>query len=67
MSASMTHTPIYLRLLAVLAALVIAAAATFAAVSGASQPFVHTSIDRSGSIHVTGYSGGVSLTNRTQP
>jgi hypothetical protein len=67
MSASMTHTPINLRLLAVLAALVIAAAATFAAVSGASQPFVHTSIDRSGSIHVSNYDGGVSLSGRTQP
>ena len=50
-----------------LAALVIIAATTFAAVSGASQPLVHTSIDRSGSVHVSNYDGGVSLSGRTQP
>lgn len=67
MSASMTHTPINLRLLAVLAALMLAAAATFAAVSAASQTVVHTAIDRTGSVHVSGYDGGVSLSGRTQP
>jgi len=67
MSASIIHTPVNLRLLAVIAALVLAAAATFAAVSGASQPTVHTAIDRTGSIHVSGYDGGVSLSGRTQP
>ena len=67
MSASISHTPINVRLLAVLVVLVVAAAATFAAVSGASQPFVHASIDRSGSVHVSNYDGGVSLSGRTQP
>ena len=67
MSATLTPTPINLRLLAVLAALVIIAATTFAAVSVASQPFVHASIDRSGSVHVSNYDGGVSLSGRTQP
>lgn len=67
MSASITHTPINLRLLAVIAALVLAAAATFAAISAASQPTVHAAIDRNGSVHVSGYDGGVSLLGRTQP
>ena len=67
MSASITNIPLNLRLLAVLAALVVAVAATFAAVSGASQPFVHTAIDRSGSVQVSNYDGGVSLSGRTQP
>ncbi len=67
MSASITHAPLNLRLLAVLAALVLAAAATFAAVSAASQPTVHAAIDRTGSVQVSGYDGGVSLSGRTQP
>ncbi len=67
MSASIPHTPLNLRLLAVLAALVLAAAATSAAVSAASQPTVHAAIDRTGSVHVSGYDGGVSLSGRTQP
>ena len=66
MSASIP-TPLNLRLLAIVAAAVIAAAAAFAAISAASQPVVHAAIDRTGSVNVTGYSGGVSLTNRTQP
>ncbi len=64
---SITHTPINLRLLAVLAALVIAAATTFAAVSAASQTVVHAAIDRTGSVEVSGYDGGVSLSGRTAP
>ncbi len=67
MSASIPHTPINLRLLGVLAALVLAAAATFAAVSAASQPTVRTAIDRTGSVQVSGYDGGVSLSGRTAP
>ncbi len=67
MSASIPHTPVNLRLLALIVALVLAAAATFAAISGASQPSVHTAIDRTGSVHVSGYDGGVSLSGRSQP
>ena len=53
------------RLLAIVAAVVIAAAAAFAAIGAASQPVVHAAIDRTGSVNVSGYDGGVSLTNRT--
>ncbi len=67
MSASITHTSINLRLLALLAALALAASATFAAVGAASQPTVHAAIDRTGSVQVSGYDGGVSLSGRTAP
>ena len=64
MSASIP-VAINIRLLAFVAAVVIGAAAMFAAISAASQPVVHAAIDRTGSINVTGYDGGVSLTNKT--
>ena len=64
MSAA-TPVPINLRLLAIVAAAVIGATSLFAAISAASQPVVHASIDRTGSVNVSGYDGGVSLTNQT--
>ncbi|HET9104772.1 MAG TPA: hypothetical protein VFN55_15580 [Solirubrobacteraceae bacterium] len=58
-------TAINTRLLAIVAAVVIAAAAAFTAISSASQPVVHAAVDRTGSVQVSGYDGGVSLTNKT--
>ena len=60
-------TSLNTRAVAIIAALVLAAAAAFAAVSAASQSVVHASIDRTGSVHVSGYDGGVSLSGRTTP
>ncbi len=59
-------TPLNARLVAMVAALVLAAAAAFAAASSASSPVVHTAIDSTGSIHVSGYDGGVALSGKTQ-
>lgn len=47
--------------IAVVAAAIAAPAAAVAADSG--SPTVHAQIDRTGSVHVSGYDGGVSLTN----
>ncbi len=58
--------PLHGRLVAVVTALVLAAGAALAAASSARSPVVHTAIDSTGSIHVSGYDGGVALSGTTQ-
>ena len=50
------------RLALAVAVLAVAAPAAWAASGGGSHP-VHATIDRTGSVNVSGYDGGVSLTN----